>query len=97
MAAVSTSQATETELAGLMREHERDKTVLEVQWRGELVGLRDTQRKTYHQWIEDAYKEMMLPGGCGLMKNFEMAFLKIFTDSAKISQISQNKRYVVWC
>lgn len=62
MAAVSSSQATEVELAAVMRDHERDRTVLEVQWRGELAQMRETQRRTYHQWIEGAYKEMTSSG-----------------------------------
>ena len=65
MAAVSSSRASEEDLAGLMREHERDRTVLEVQWKGELAHIRETQRKTYHQWIDGAYKEMTSSGGCG--------------------------------
>ena len=65
MAEVSSSRASEEELASLMREHERDKTVLEVQWKGEVKQLRETQKKTYHQWIDGAYQEMTSSGGRG--------------------------------
>jgi hypothetical protein len=69
MAAVSSSQATEAELGAVMRDHDSDRTVLEVQWRGELATLRETQRRTYHQWIEGAYKEMTSSGGRGTFRN----------------------------
>ena len=62
MAEVSASRATEGELAAMMRGHERDRSVLEAQWRGELSHLRETQRKTYHQWIEGAYQDITSPG-----------------------------------
>lgn len=66
MALVSSSKATEEDLAVMVREHERDRTVLEVQWGGELRKLRETQRNSYHQWIDGAYKELTSPGGCGM-------------------------------
>ena len=69
MAAVSSLQATEAELGAVMRDHDRDRTVLEVQWRGELATLRETQRRTYHQWIEGAYMEMTSSGGRGTFLN----------------------------
>ena len=69
MAAVSSLQATEAELGAVTREHERDRAVLEAQWRGELTQLRETQRRTYHQWIEGAYKEMTSSGGRGTLGN----------------------------
>lgn len=62
MALVSSSRASEEDLAMMMREHERDRTVLEAQWGGELRKLRETQRNSYQQWIAGAYKEMTSPG-----------------------------------
>ena len=66
MGLVSSSKATEDDLAVMVREHERDRTVLEVQWGGELRKLRETQRNSYQQWIDGAYKELTSPGRCGL-------------------------------
>jgi hypothetical protein len=78
MAAVSSSQATEAELGAVMRDHDSDRTVLEVQWRGELATLRETQRRTYHQWIEGAYKEMTSSGSAKSSQFVQSKRLQLF-------------------
>ena len=86
MAAVSSQHASETELAAVMRDHERDRTVLEVQWRGELAQLRETQRRTYHQWIEGAFKETTSPGGRGISLHHQVGFVSFGKHFPRISK-----------
>ena len=92
MAEVSGSRATEEDLAGLMREHERDRTVLEVQWRGELMNLRQTQQSSYQQWINGAYREMTSSGGWGHNTGHYMEYCVCFTGTTKSSHFAQSKR-----
>ena len=54
-------------MAAMVAEQESDRAVLEAQWRGELRKLRNTQRHSYQQWIDEAYKEMTSSGGWGLL------------------------------
>jgi hypothetical protein len=57
-ALISSSWGTEEGMAAMVAEQESDRAVLEAQWRGELRKLRNTQRHSYQQWIDEAYKEM---------------------------------------
>ena len=52
-------------MAVMAAEQESDRAVLDAQWRGELRKLRNTQRHSYQQWIDEAYKEMTSLGGWG--------------------------------
>lgn len=63
------SSKSERDISQLMRQHESERMVLEVQWRGELNQQQSTQKKGYRQWMDGVYEEMTSPGGCGLVSS----------------------------